>query len=242
MAITPPGDPDLPQHFNEIYRRLRALENGSQLAGGVIIDKGGLQVDDPNSGNLTFFLGVQPLIDGSGRNQMVTYLFRNDATFALALADLGTIDGHTFQQALQWFDRQGDTVFADDTVSGQGIARPLISMGAFVDQVVPTATTTSTSFVTLQTLNGYKQHPKIEGQILVYADSGTTGVIQIIDQSSNVIFSTSLASAAFGYVNYGPVALIGTHEQNITLSIQGKVSTGAGKVGCRGVSCVGVGS
>jgi hypothetical protein len=79
------------------------------------------------------------------------------------------------------------------------------------------------AFVTLQTGVGFKQHPRVQGQILVYADAGTTGTIRLVDQASNVLFTTNLTSAQFGYVNYGPVALAGTHEQPISLNIQGKV-------------------
>jgi hypothetical protein len=96
--------------------------------------------------------------------------------------------------------------------------------------------------VTLQTLVGFKQHPKVSGQILVYADSGTTGTIQLIDQSSNVLFTTNLTSGQFSYVPFGPVALAGAHELPVSLNIQGRVLTGAGKVGARGVSAIGVGS
>lgn len=240
MAITPPPDRDMQQIIEDMLRRLRGLENGSQLAAGVTISQGGLTVVDPNTGTTIFRLGLYPLNDGSGRKQMVLFLYRNDGSIVQAMWDGNTTDGHPFQQALQWFDRNGDTVFSDDTTSGQGIARPYIPMGAFVDALVPTATTTNTTFTLLQSLVGVKQHPKVQGQILVYADSGTTGTIELVDQDGNVLFTTNLTSGQFGYLSYGPVALAGEHEKAISLNIQGKVLTGAGKVGARGVSALGI--
>ena len=53
-------------------------------------------------------------------------------------------------------------------------------------------TTTSTSFSTVQTLFGVKQYPKREVQLLVYAHSGTTGTVQLVDQSSNVLWTRNL--------------------------------------------------
>lgn len=240
MATVPRQASTIASKHNDLVRRVHGLEAGMLLKGGVTIDKGGLTVIDPNNGDPFFVLKLEPLQDGSGRQQMIFALYREDGSLAFVLGDLGTTPGHTFEQALQWFDRAGNIIVADDTTSGQGLARPYLSMGTFVDDTVPTATTTSTTFATLQTLSGFKQHPKIFGQILTYSDTGTTGTIQLVDQSSNVLFTTNLASGQFSYVTFGPVALAGVHEAGIVLSIQGKVLTGTGKVGARGVSAIGV--
>lgn len=240
MASVPRQAHTIASKHNDLARRVHALENGSMLEGGATISKGGLTAKDPNTSNTTTFMGLGGFSDGSGRKQMINAMYRADGTLALIIADLGTAPGHTFQQALQIWDHGGDIVFADDITAGQGLARPYIPLGTFVDALVPTATTTSTSFVTLQTLSGYKQHPKVVFQVLVYADSGTTGTIQIIDQSSNVVATTNLTSGQFGYVNFGPTAIVGTHELPISLNIQGKVLTGAGKVGARGTYAIGI--
>lgn len=234
--------------FREQAQAIQALQ-GAQVLNAATIDGGALTIADGGSLILTtatdgviVFVGTMEIPDGSGRTQQAFLVWRDDGTAAFAMADLGTIYGHTHQQALVWFDRSGNAVFADDTVSGQGIASPYLSLGTFVDAVVPTATTTSTSFVNLQTLIGFKQQPKVQGQVLVYADSGTTGTIQIVDQLSNVLFTTNLTSGQFAYVNFGPVALAGAHQLPISLNIQGKVLTGSGKVGARGIAAIGVGS
>lgn len=240
MGITPKPDKDIQQVLEALNRRVTNLEQANPLQGGVVISGGGLTAIDPNSGTEVFLEGIIPFNDGSGRKQMALLLRRNDGSLAMSLADLGTVNGHTFAQSFDIWDIAQNIIFADDVGSGQGLARPYIPIGFFTDNTVPTSTTTSGSFATLQTLVGYKQHPKVAGQILVYADVGTTGTIQLIDQSSNVLFTTNLTSGQFGYVSFGPVALAGTHEQAISLNIQGKVTGGAGKVGARGVSAIGV--
>lgn len=240
LAITPEPEPDLKQIIDRINRRLTNLEQQNPLQGGMVISGGGLTAVDPTTGNRTGFIGLGDFSDGSDRKQMETVFYRADGTVAFIIADLGTTLGHPFAQALQMWDHNGNIWAADDIISGQGIARPYLSMGTWTDNSEPVMTTTSTSFANLQTLNGVKQHPKIEGQIITYADSGTTGVLEMIDQASNVLFTHNIASGEFQYTDFGPVALAGTHEQSITLTIQAKVSTGSGKVGARGVSCLGV--
>lgn len=239
MAVTPKQG-TVTGSIKDIIKRLQDVERANPLATGATISSGGLTFIDPNTGNVTGQIGLGGFNDGSGRTQMRTAFYRADGSLAFIIADLGSVPGHTFAQALQLFDRLGNIWAADDTTSGQGIAKPYIPIGFFTDNTVPTSTTTSTSFTTLQTLVGYKQHPKVIMQVLVYADSGTTGVIQVVDQAGNVLGSTTLTSGQFGYVTFGPVALAGAHELAVSLNIQGKVTSGAGKVGARGVSAHGV--
>lgn len=239
MAITPQPDRDLKQIIEALAKRVTNLEQSNPLQGGAVITGGGLTAIDPNTGHAVFQEVFFPLQDGSGRMQMGLLLHRSDGSLALSLADLGVAPGHTFQQSFNIWDVNGDYVMADDVASGQGLARPYIPLGSFVDNTVPN-TTTSTSFGTVQTLIGVKQHPKVQGQVLVYADSGTTGVVQIIDQSSNVLFTHNVTSGEFDYISFGPVALAGAHLAPISLNVQAKVSTGAGKVGARGIGALGV--
>lgn len=232
-----PNEPlvQLRRDIEDLQRTVRQMQS-------LLVNAGTIQVNDPTSGTPVFFVGQIPMNDGSGRMQAAVEIFRpQDGSTALIMYDGGVAFGHTLQQALQWYDRLGgNVVIADDTTSGQGLAKPYIPIGFFTDNTVPTSTTTSASFVTLQTLIGFKQHPKVSGQILVYADSGTTGTIQLIDQDGNLLFTTNLSSAQFSYVSFGPVALAGGHELPVSLNIQGKVLTGAGKVGARGVAAWGV--
>lgn len=248
MPITPKDDRDLKQIIEDMLRRLKNLENANPLQVGATITNGGLTIKGGGgisvysaAGELVFFVGKVPIPDGSGRTQIEIGFARDDGSAALILADLGTTPGHTHQQALQWYDRSHNVVFADDTISGQGLANPYIPIGQWADYgTVPTATTTSPTFTNLQTLVGVHQHPKVSGQILVYSDSGTTGVIQMVDGSGNVIMSTTLASGTFGFVNFGPVVMPGINGTGISLILQGKVTGGAGKVGVRGISALGV--
>jgi hypothetical protein len=241
MGAVPKPEHSIASKFNDLERRVRAIEASNPLQAGATISGGGLTAKDPNTGHTTSFQGLGGFNDGSGRKQMESLFYRaSDGSIALAIFDGGVGYGHTYSQALQIYDRTGDVILADDTASAQGLARPYIPIGFFTSNSVPTDTTTSTSFATLQTLIGYKQHPKVAGQILVYADTGTTGTIQLVDQLSNVLYTTNLTSGQFGYVSFGPTALAGAHELAISLNIQGKVLTGAGKVGARGVAAWGV--
>jgi hypothetical protein len=254
MPIIPfPAHDQGVQLVKEINRRIRNLENASPMQAGVQITNGGLtmkgggafQILDAITQNIVTFIGKVSIPDGSGRTQMASFFSRDDGTVALALADLGTVLGHLHQQALQWFDRSGNTVVSDDTVSGQGLARPYIPLGVWADYLsFPTATTTSPTFVSLQALFGYKQHPKLNIAVTVHSsDSSTTGEVQVVDQDGNVLGGVqTVAGGEYQIVSIGPVALAGAHEQSIQLNIQARVTAGSGTIGVRGLQAVGVAS
>jgi hypothetical protein len=213
------------------------LNDGSSLH----VNDGGAAIMSTPADHIIFQLQRIAIPDGSGRNQQVFALGRDDGTIAFALADLGTVLDHPHQQNWAFYDRGANIVFADDTDSGQGIARPYIPLGAFMPNTYPTETTTSSSFVTLQTLVGFKQQPKVVMQVLVRADDPSTdGEIRVIDQDGNVIGGVQTVSAgAFGYINIGPAALPGAHELAISLNIQARRTSGTGTIGIRGISAWG---
>lgn len=179
--------------------------------------------------------------DGSGRKQQVFVLGRDDGSLAFALADLGTTPGHSHQQNWALYDRATNILFAEDTDSGVGLARPYLSLGPFMSNSYPTDTTTSGSFVTLQTLVGFKQHPKVWVQILGRSDDGTTtGEIRVIDQDGHVIGPVQTVTAgAYAYYNIGPAVLPGAHELAISLNIQARRTAGTGAIGVRGIAAWG---
>jgi len=234
---------DLERTVREM-RAARTLESSSIGAGGLSVNaEGGISVLDQTTGSQVFYVGYAPMFDGSGRKQMVVYLFRgNDGSAAMTMVDAGTSPGHPFSQAMQWFDRSGKVVLADDTVGGQGIAVPYIPFGAFMSNSAPTDTTTSATFTTLQTSIGYWMNPKVFIQLLVRASDGTTaGEVRVIDQSSNVIGGVQTVTAGlFSYINIGPVAVPGNFKDSLSLNIQARRTSGAGTIGVRGIVAIGL--
>lgn len=246
-----PDDPytSLRREIQELRQQVRelaaarTLENATIGQGGLqITNGGGVTVVDPTSGRMVFYVGSYGFLDGSGRTQMVMLSFRDDGTPALQMLDGGVVNGHTHQQALQWFDRASNIVFADDTNGGQGIAVPYIPFGPFASNNVPTDTTTSATYTTLQTAIGYWMNPKVFIQLIVRSsDSATTGNVRVIDQAGNVIGApVAVAGNDFKYVNIGPVAMPGSFKLSVSLNIQAQVTAGTGTIGVRGVGAIGL--
>lgn len=235
--------------FRQQAQDIQALQ-GAQTLNAATIDAGGCTITDGGflrlttaAGQVILFVGNTAIPDGSGRTQQAFLLWRDDGSAALAMADLGTINGHTHQQALVWFDRNGDGVFADDTTSGSGIASPYTQEGTFVDITPPTNTTTSTSFVAMQWADVYQQHPKLTASVLVQTPSGTTGQIRMTVGGVQIGSTVAVPSATFQQLTIPIAAWPGgsyAFQQRVVVQLEAKVVTGAGAIGVRALSLWGV--
>lgn len=183
------------------------------------------------SGQIAFYSGE--LTDGT----VGTVMFRDDGTIAFSITG---VPGQPQFAAIR--DRAGTAIVTDDTTSGVGIGVPYIPWGPFVSASVPTDTTTSTSFVTLQSALSAKMNPRITMQILGRSsDASTTGEIRVVDEGGVQIGATiSVAANAFQYYNIGATTLPGAFKANKSLNIQARVTAGPGTIGVRGIYALGV--
>lgn len=78
------------------------------------------------------------------------------------------------------YDKQGNTLFADDAVSGQGLAKPLIGTPLFApEDKSHWPAVTSGSYANTWYGNWYKQQPRLQVQVWTRSDSGTSGDIRV---------------------------------------------------------------
>jgi hypothetical protein len=251
--VNPPINERLPQMLAEMHNQARAAGTQQQAAytdgsGNVIIWEGLLPGTNPaqygilltaSNGNVVMFAGNAQIPDGSGRQNEVFELWRDDGTIALALADLGSVPGHAHAQALQTFDSQGNIIFAD---SGEGIANPYIPNGPFIDLTPPTNTTTSTSFVPMQWCDVIQQHPWCTAAALVQTPSGTVGQIRLTVSGVQIGTPVTVPSNSFT-VFYTPAAAYPppfNYLSRLIVQLEARVTSGAGAIGVRGMSCVSV--
>lgn len=231
------------KEINDLKKRLERLER-SPRAVSTSVDTGAFKVIAADTGRVVALFGQLPSqfnrSDGSPQTGVIYY--REDSTYAAVLGDLNaTIP--PYKQPWQILDSSGNIIFADDTsVPAVGIALPYLNWSSFQSIGVPTDTTNSATFVNLQTNVSYKQHPRIQVQILVRSDTaGTTGEVQLIDQANNVLGGVqTIASLQFGYLTLGPMALPGTWHQGISLFIQARRTGGTGTIGVRGIYALGL--
>jgi len=236
--IVPRGDDWIPRRFKEIQDQIdalttaRTLESATIGKGGLIIDgTGGITVVDPNNGLYVMYIGSQPNGNASPPNQMVARFFRSDGTAALQLADDGTIPGHPQLQALQWYDRSGKVIVADDTNGGWGLARPHLPAYGMA-QVDPTkwATNTTGSFTDL--ISGWLeiQNPYLDWGFWLYTDAASAQFRVMVNGTQ--VGTTQTVNNAWAlyqankipFPGAGP-SLFGT---TVTVSVQGRIASGTG--------------
>lgn len=203
--------------------------------GTVEIDNGGSFTMKSAAGQIVLYAGQTSIPDGSGRTQMSFFLARDDGSGALQLTDNGTVLNHPHQQALQWYDRTGDTVISDDTVSGFGIARPHLNMATLLDtNSANWPGTTSTSWTTI--MDGYIeiQHPKISWGMYTESDAATTGEFRLlIDNQQTGATVTVAANSIATWTDSQPWPVAETFGHLAYVVVQAAVTSGTGKVRAR---------
>lgn len=214
---------------NAAARRLEAATIG---AGGVTVkDRGFLKVLN-KLGAVRLWLGGLNFLDSDGDPQTGFLLYRDgDNSLALGMYDANPGDG--YQQALNWFDRSGQVVVADDTngPGGIGLARPYIPYTMHgISQV---ESTTSGTFATVYTIAGYHQHPKMVVPLLASCPAGTTGEVRIEDAAGNVLAGPTTipdgGSVAPFYIFVRP----GAHMEWQYTYVKARTTGGAGAASVR---------
>jgi hypothetical protein len=149
----------------------------------ILVDSGrGVQVVD-DDGHVVSITGALPVdfnrADGSRQPGQAVY--REDGSLALALADLDPTV-LPYKQALQWLDRAGNVVVADDTNGGKGLANPWVGGGVFLadTNLARWPQTTSATFVDIATGWYRVQNPRLSWDINTVCDVGTTGQAKLL--------------------------------------------------------------
>jgi hypothetical protein len=223
----------------ELRRRIASLETAAPLRNASISD-GGQLVIKGRAGQTLVLLGRsddETLNAPDGQAQMLLQVFRTDGTKAFAMWDPApAVDG--FNQFVAMYDRAGNNIFSDDTTSGVGLAKPYLPVPFYDYPAVPTQTTTSATFTTLQRAAAHvKQHPRIQVGLLILTSADTTGEVRLWDSTNNVRIGSTLTIAAntFGANNIGPDYLLGAHMDTLDLDIQARRTGGTGTIGVRAI-------
>ena len=104
----------------------------------------------------------------------------------------------------------------------------------------PIGTTTSGTFVTLQTALGSKMNPKIAMQVMARSDPGTSGEVRVVDEDGTQIGSTiTVPAGTWTYYDIAPTALPGAFKEPKSLNLQARRTGGTGSIGVCGISAEG---
>ncbi|MFD5111430.1 hypothetical protein ACFWNG_03795 [Streptomyces sp. NPDC058391] len=189
----PTGADHLPANTASLMRRLVALEkevrelrsarrlqNAAVGAGGLrIVDGGRLSMDTPDGNRMVDFGQITnaSFNHGDGTPQQGLFLRREDGTRFFACYSYPPSGNET--QAWTFYDRNNTAVFAEDTNSGTGLARPWLPLLAPTSGDTSTwGKTTAAAFTTIATAYNVKWQPKLRVFAHTAAIGTATGDIQ----------------------------------------------------------------
>lgn len=225
---------DLERQVREL-RAARRLEAASVGAGGLRIVQGGRFAMDTPAG--VRMIDVGKIDDGrfnhaDGRPQQASFMRREDGSLMFGcFAYPPSPSGET--QAWTFYDRTGNVILAEDTASGQGLARPAlpVPMGPSYqggwDYWPRNANTTMAELWTGQI---YKQQPKVV--VVARTSMDTSGATGFLELKINGVAQGSPQSVSFsvGYLTFGPYPIPGDHMDQIEIVLQGRRSAGTGAI------------
>lgn len=236
MLLPLPSEDD---RYRELLRRVDSLETAlraafTTISGGAglrIVDGGSLALKAPD-GTLVFYIGPVAPNQTDGSPQPGWLVTRADGTVVLMLRDqFPGDDGAQLNQALNWYDREGNVVLADDTNSGRGLARPFLTGGFYKARFNDwTVATTSGAFETLWQQQITKQQPRlIVGYRAATDASGVTGETRVMVNGVQW-GATQAEEFVANYRNLGPLPVAGANGSSLLVEIQGRRTSASGSV------------
>lgn len=214
---------------DEIAKLLRSglLRSASIGEGGLTLRGGFLRM---LLGDVSvFYVGPVTPPAPNGTLQQGWIVRRADGSTVLDLYDaFPGDDGALFNQALNWRDRGGNVILADDTDSGRGLARPYIGGQFFAARyddfrytvAVNAWTTVARAFV-------FKQHPQLTVGVSVATDATTTtGEVRVMVEGVQLGATTTEGYAINNRYFTGPVG--GAHMEILTVEIQARRTSAGG--------------
>jgi len=240
VAISPG---DVKRRLDELERLVREQMAGRRLAaatlgsGGLVVGPGAAVSVHDAQGNLIARLGD---LEVFGPGLRGTWLGRAGGRTALAAYGTG-VDGDNGFVAL--YDLSGNYILTDDTASRRGLARPYI--GYQVGEVTPpTAVTTSVTFEDLAAGVNAVQHPVMYAQLLVRSsDASTTGEVRVMVDGVQVGDTLTVQGGSYQYASIGPASVPvseDTYGQLHAIAVQARRTGGAGTIGVRVMSLLGL--
>lgn len=210
-------------------RAARRLESASIGAGGLRIVEGGRLAMDTPGGRRMVDVGTitNPAYDhADGVGQQAIFFRREDGTlFFACFAVPAAGNGET--QAWTFYDRTGNAIFAEDTTSGTGIAKPWMAL------VAPTNSDTTKwpasvtgAFSTIATSYNVKWQPNLRVFAHTAAVGAATGEVQLLIEGVQW-GPTVAAGTSFDFTGPFDSVDIGNQYQ---IEVQARRLTGTGSI------------
>jgi len=233
--MLPPNENWIVGELKKLKTAVKDLKSGRSILNNAGIDAGGIQITKGGSlkvidtdGHLVAIIGAlpSPAYDRSdGTPQPGVLINREDGSVALVLGDINATTP-PYKQALALFDRSGNTVIADDTNSGMGLARPHLDSGGMENTNVLTwPATTNTTFTSIASKYMEMQNPLLTWQIQMFCDAGITAQYRLLVNGTQIGTTQSVAANSFGFWSANAAIPAGVHYGDVPLiELQAKTS------------------
>ncbi len=162
---------DLIARIKRLETEVAQLRRGSTLSNSVL-SQGTMEVRT-DTGQVIQQAGAIPW---AGTTVWGAVNYRANGTVASVIWDVPGGGGY-----FSFYDEQGNGLFANDTVSNQGIARPYLqhTVMRYAEVATPPESTTLGTFDPLYRIHGHMQQPWVRAYLITQADVGTTGEVQL---------------------------------------------------------------
>ena len=204
------------------YVRSGLLNSASISSGGLTLKGGALKVLYA-TGDLAVYFGR--LVSGSSYAGTGLLIQEPNGTDIASFSYNEETGTHT----ANLHDGQNNLIVGNDSASGQGLARPYVPFVFYRSRSNDWPTVSSTTFETVYRARGPKQHPKLYVETWLHATAaGAVAEIQVlvngsvwgVPQQSNGAFVTGL--------NFGPLAVDGSHMSTMAIEVQARIVSGGG--------------
>jgi hypothetical protein len=235
-AATPPGFWERVRMIaaDEVAKLLRSglLRNASISDGGLTIRGGFLRLLDKVLDVDLFYVGPVSPDKADGSPQQGWVVRRADGTTVLLLRDAFPTDaGGALQQALNWYDRAGNVVLADDTNGGAGLARPHLASAFYPARTQDMLKSTAAVFETVFRARVEKQQPKLYVEAWGWTDvAGTSGDVQVLVNGAALGTVRGVNNGAVTLLQFGPAVVAGNIGDVLNVEIQARRTAGTGNV------------
>jgi hypothetical protein len=235
-AATPPGFWERVEQIAEraVQRFARSgfLRNASITGGGLTLRGGFFRMRNAAGTSNAFYVGPVTPAQPDGTKQPGWLVYRADGTLVLAMFDAFPEDGpEGVNQALNWYDRSGGIVLADDTDSGQGLARPYVPIPLTRARYTDMVAVTDGAFVDVfDSGYFYKVNARARVDVRCTTDaSDTTGELRVLVDGVQV-GTTQTVDFLVTMKNIGPFVIPGDAYSQHVVKVQARRTTGTGAV------------
>lgn len=209
---------DLLSVVRDLQRQVRELRRRSLF--NAAISEGDIQVRTPD-GTPIVVAGQIPY--GSSTVSGLA-IYRSDGSLQARFFDTG--GGLGFWAM---FDEQENPIVSEDTVAGQGLARPYLPMRTvpYTEVTTPPTLITSGTFTPTYRTSGQKQQARIRIRVLAQTDAATSGEIVLMQGGTPISTTLPVAPSTNGYLLIDGT-VTGDHLQFVDVDTHARRASGAG--------------